>query len=67
MPVWGHLISWAAIFATSLLVWALGRLEGWGLAGFLLGLGWLVTPAVVNFLGGEYPPAIALVAGSLVA
>jgi len=62
VPVWGHLLAWTAIFTTAVALWLLGRREGWPVAGFLAGLGWLVSPAAVDFLGGEYPVAVAAVA-----
>lgn len=61
VPVWGHLLAWTAIFTTAVAVLLLGRQEGWPAAGFLTGLGWLVSPAAVDFLGGEYPVAVAAV------
>ncbi len=62
VPVWGHLLAWTAIFVTAVALLFLGRKEGWPAAGFVAGLGWLVSPAVVDFLGGEYPVAVAAVA-----
>jgi len=67
VPVWGHLLAWTAIFLTACLAFHLGRREGWPLAGFLVGVGWLVSPATVDFLGGEYPVAVAFVTAAAVA
>ena len=67
IPVWGHLVSWASALAAALVTFALARREEWPAAGFVLGLAWSLTPAVLGLAGCEYLPGIACVVGGALA
>ena len=62
----GFASSWIALWAAAVALYALGRCEGFGRAGFAAGLVWLVAAFPLQ-LGGEYFPAIACALGGALA
>lgn len=62
IPTWAHVASWTANLLTATVLLLLGSVQGWRLAGFMAGALWLISPAAIDFLGGESVVAVSAVA-----